>query len=98
MQGDFQQREAQLVEKDAERVAELAEEIAAAAVTLAGYCLDAAEWTVVRAELARDQTAPPNVKSDARAGNFAATRCLSSACGGVAAQPIGGRSPVAAAA
>ena len=42
-------------EKNAERDAEYAEYDAVVAVSLAAYCLDAAEWAVVRAELARGE-------------------------------------------
>ena len=42
-------------EKNAERAAEDAEDDAVVAVTLAAYCLDAAEWAVVQAELARGE-------------------------------------------
>jgi len=53
MRADVKKSQAELVEKDAERASRDADEDASAAVTLAGYCLDAAEWAVVRAELAR---------------------------------------------
>ena len=39
----------------ARAAAENAEDDAVAAVTLAGYCLDAAEWAVVRAEQTRGE-------------------------------------------
>lgn len=55
MRADFEKWQAEMKEKDAERAAENAEEDAVVAVTLAAYCLDAAEWAVVRAELARGE-------------------------------------------
>jgi hypothetical protein len=42
-------------EDRAERAAEDAEYDAVVAVNLAAYCLDAAEWAVVQAELARGE-------------------------------------------
>ena len=48
-------RQGDMKEKSAERAAENAEEDAVVAVTLAAYCLDAAEWAVVRAELAHGE-------------------------------------------
>jgi hypothetical protein len=53
MRADFERWQAEA--KDAEHAAEAAQEDAVAAVTLAAYCLDAAEWAVVRAELARGE-------------------------------------------
>ena len=50
MRADFERRHAELEQKSVERAAQSAEDDAVAAVTLAGYCLDAAEWAVVRAE------------------------------------------------
>lgn len=44
---------AHLVERNPDKAARDAEQDAAAAITLASYCLDAAEWAVVRAELVR---------------------------------------------
>jgi len=55
MRADFEKWQAEAKEKNAQRSAEAAEEDAVAAVTLAAYCLDAAEWAVVRAELARGE-------------------------------------------
>jgi hypothetical protein len=55
MRTDIEHWEADRKEKNAERVAENAEEDAVVAVTLAAYCLDAAEWAAVRAELARGE-------------------------------------------
>jgi hypothetical protein len=55
MRTDFEKWQTEVKEKNAERDAEAAEDDAVAAVTLAGYCLDAAEWAVVRAELARGE-------------------------------------------
>jgi hypothetical protein len=55
MRADFEKWQAEVKEKNAERTAEAAEDDAVAAVTLASYCLDAAEWAVVRAELARGE-------------------------------------------
>jgi hypothetical protein len=55
MRGDFEKWQAGLKEKNAEQAAKDAEDDAVVAVTLATYCLDAAEWAVVRAELARGQ-------------------------------------------
>ena len=55
MRADFEKWQAGMKEKNAERAADDAEEGAAMAVNLAAYCLDAAEWAVVRAELARSE-------------------------------------------
>jgi hypothetical protein len=55
MRADFQKWQAELKEKNGQRGAENAEEDAVMAVALAGYCLDAAEWAVVRAELAKGE-------------------------------------------
>ncbi|MEE6134885.1 hypothetical protein SKC41_00885 [Mycobacterium sp. 050128] len=55
MRADFEKRHAELEQKSVERAAENAEDDAVAAVTLAGYCLDAAEWAVVRAEQTRGE-------------------------------------------
>jgi hypothetical protein len=55
MRSDFERWQTEVKEKNAERDAEATEDDAVAAVTLAGYCLDAAEWAVVRAELARGE-------------------------------------------
>ncbi|MGO9158684.1 hypothetical protein [Mycobacterium sp.] len=50
MRADFEKRHAELEQKSVERPPKTPEDDAVAAVTLAGYCLDAAEWAVVRAE------------------------------------------------
>jgi len=55
MRADFEKRHAELEQKSVERAAQSAEDDAVAAVTLAGYCLDAAEWAVVRAEETRGE-------------------------------------------
>ena len=55
MRSDLENWQAERKGKNAERAAENAEEDAMVAVTLASYCLDAAEWAVVRAELARGE-------------------------------------------
>ena len=55
MRAEFEKRHAELEQKSVERAAESAEDDAVAAVTLAGYCLDAAEWAVVRAEQTRGE-------------------------------------------
>src|SRR5271166_3650945 len=55
MRGDFDRRQAEFTQKNAERAAQNAEEDAVVASTLASYCLDAAEWAAVRAELARGE-------------------------------------------
>ena len=55
MRADFEKRQAERVQKNAERTAQSAEEDAVVATTLAAYCLDAAEWAAVRAELARGE-------------------------------------------
>ena len=52
---DFAEWQAEMKEKNAERAAGDAEDDAVVAVSLAAYCLDAAEWAVVRAELARGE-------------------------------------------
>lgn len=53
MRADFENWQAERKEESAERAAEDAEDDAVVAITLAGYCLDAAEWAVVRAALSR---------------------------------------------
>lgn len=63
MRTDFNKRQAQLVEKDAEQAARDAEQDAVAAITLASHCIGAAEWAVVRAEL---------IRTEAHEGNRAA--------------------------
>jgi len=55
MRSDIEDWQAERKEKDAEWAAENAAEDAVVAVTLAAYCLDAAEWAAVRAELARGE-------------------------------------------
>jgi len=53
MRADFEQRKTEHRKERAQRLAEIAEDDAAAAVALAAYCLNAAEWAVVDAALAR---------------------------------------------
>ena len=53
MRADFDKRQAERRKERAQRLAEIAEDDAAAAVALATYCLNAAEWAVVDAALAR---------------------------------------------
>ena len=55
MRSDFARWQAEVKEDRAERAAEDAEYDAVVAVNLAAYCLDAAEWAVVQAELARGE-------------------------------------------
>ena len=55
MRADFAKWQAEVKQDRAERTAENAEYDAVAAVNLAAYCLDAAEWAVVQAELARGE-------------------------------------------
>jgi len=55
MRADFAKWQAEMKEDRAERAAEDAEYDAVVAVNLAAYCLDAAEWAVVQAELARGE-------------------------------------------
>jgi hypothetical protein len=55
MRADFAKWQADIKEDRAERAAEDAEYDAVVAVNLATYCLDAAEWAVVQAELARGE-------------------------------------------
>jgi hypothetical protein len=55
MRADFAKWQAEIKEEHAEQAAENAEYDAVVAVNLAAYCLDAAEWAVVQAELARGQ-------------------------------------------
>ncbi|GGQ86540.1 hypothetical protein [Couchioplanes azureus] len=60
MRADFDKRKTEHKKEHAQRLADIAEEDAVAAVTLATYCLNAAEWAVVDAALARaeaDQSA-----------------------------------------
>jgi hypothetical protein len=53
MRTDLEQRKTEHRKERAQRLAEIAEDDAAAAVALATYCLNAAEWAVVDAALAR---------------------------------------------
>jgi chromosome segregation ATPase len=55
MRSDFADWQAEIKADRAESVAEDAEYDAVVAVDLAAYCLDAAEWAVVQAELARGE-------------------------------------------
>jgi hypothetical protein len=55
MRADFAKWQAEIKEDRAEQKAEAAEYDAVVAVNLAAYCLDAAEWAVVQAELARGE-------------------------------------------
>ena len=55
MRSEFAKRRAEITEDRAERAAEDSEYDAVVAVNLAAYCLDAAEWAVVQAELARGE-------------------------------------------
>jgi hypothetical protein len=55
MRADFAKWQAEMKEDRAEQAAEDAEYDAVVAVNLAAYCLDAAEWAVVQAELARGE-------------------------------------------
>jgi hypothetical protein len=55
MRADLEKWQAAKQEKHAERAADDAEDDAKVAVSLAAYCLDAAEWAVVRAHLARSE-------------------------------------------
>ena len=55
LRADFAKWQAEIKEDRAERAAENAEYDAVVAVNLAAYCLDAAEWAVVQAELARGE-------------------------------------------
>ena len=55
MRADFAKWQAEIKEDHAEQAAENAEYDAVVAVNLAAYCLDAAEWAVVQAELARGE-------------------------------------------
>jgi hypothetical protein len=55
MRADFAKWQTEIKEDRAERAAENAEYDAVVAVNLAAYCLDAAEWAVVQAELARGE-------------------------------------------
>jgi hypothetical protein len=55
MRAGFAKWQAELKEDRAEQAAEDAEYDAVVAVNLAAYCLDAAEWAVVQAELARGE-------------------------------------------
>jgi hypothetical protein len=55
MRADVAKWQAEIKEERTERAAEDAEYDAVAAVNVAAYCLDAAEWAVVQAELARGE-------------------------------------------
>ena len=55
MRADFAEWQAEIKEDRAEQAAENAQYDAVVAVNLAAYCLDAAEWAVVQAELARGE-------------------------------------------
>ena len=55
MRADFAKWQAEIKEDRAEQDAENAEYDAVVAVDLAAYCLDASEWAVVQAELARGE-------------------------------------------
>jgi hypothetical protein len=55
MRADFARWQAEIKEDRAEQAAEDAEYDAVVAVNLAAYCLDAAEWAAVQAELARGE-------------------------------------------
>ena len=55
IEADFAKWQSEIKEDRAERAAEDAEYDAVVAVNLAAYCLDAAEWAVVQAELARGE-------------------------------------------
>jgi hypothetical protein len=55
MRADFAKWQSEINEDRAEQDAESAEYDAVVAVNLAAYCLDAAEWAVVQAELARGE-------------------------------------------
>jgi hypothetical protein len=55
MRSDFADWQVEIKADRAERVAEDAEYDAVVAVDLAAYCLDAAEWAVVQAELSRGE-------------------------------------------
>jgi len=55
MRAEFEKWQAEMKEKNAERAAKNAEEGAVMAVNLAAHRVDAAEWAVVRARLARDE-------------------------------------------
>lgn len=63
MRVDFEKRQAEHQQHNAEGAAQAAEEDAALAVTLATYCVDAAELAVVRAELARGEADQLAVRS-----------------------------------
>jgi hypothetical protein len=63
MRADFENWQSAKREKNAERAADAAEDDAKVAVSLATYCLDAAEWAVVRAQLARGEADQGEAKS-----------------------------------
>lgn len=60
MRTDFDQWQKDLKGKNAERAAENAEENASAAMALANYFLNAAEWAAVQARLARAEADEPS--------------------------------------
>ena len=64
MRADFEKWQAGKKEKNAERAAEDAEDDAKVAVSLAAYCLDVAEWAVVRARLTRGEADQVAAKSE----------------------------------
>lgn len=59
LHADLAHGEAMDKEKRTERAAQTAEDAAMAAVILARYCVNAAEWAVVRAGLARGEAEAP---------------------------------------
>ena len=63
MRADFEKRQDEHKQHNAQGAAQAAEEDAALVVTLATYCVDAAEWAVVRAELARGEADQLAVRS-----------------------------------
>ncbi|MGV0633299.1 hypothetical protein ABQE69_00510 [Mycolicibacillus trivialis] len=64
MRTDFDQWQKDLKGKNAERAAENAEENASAAMALANYFLNAAEWAAVQARLARAEVDEPSSATD----------------------------------
>ena len=62
MRADFENWQTEMKQKSADRAAQNAEDAAAVAISLAAYCLDAAEWAVVRAGLARGEAEQPATK------------------------------------
>jgi DNA repair exonuclease SbcCD ATPase subunit len=55
MRADFEQWQAGGRHEHRDRAVQSAEDAAAAAIVLAGYCVDAAEWAAVRAGLVRGE-------------------------------------------